>query len=130
MSKTLISIDNIDQFICCNKLMVDSSKILTPGARDELTRRGVEIVYGEGGCDCHGGATGHGAEHGAASACAAGAAHTTCGGSAGCHDAAHYDEDMLIGVAAIIKQHYGITDPEVLRKVTLETAAAIAKGNK
>lgn len=118
MSKTLISINNIDQFICCNKLVVDSSRILTPGARDELTRRGVEVVYGEGGCGCQSGAP-----------CAAGTAGAGGAGGAG-NAAAHYDEDMLIGVAAIIKQHYGITDPEVLRKVTLETAAAIAKGNK
>ena len=33
----------------------------------------------------------------------------------------------FIGVAAIIKQHYGITDPDELRKVTLETVAVIGK---
>ena len=37
------------------------------------------------------------------------------------------DDDLLIGVAAIIKQHYGITDPDELRKVTLETVAVIGK---
>lgn len=103
MGKTLITFDNIDEFVCCGKLAMDSSKIITAGARDELTRRGIEVVYGEaeGQCCCHG------------------QAHVS-------HEA-QYDEELLVGVAAIIRQHYGITDPETLKKVTLETVAAIGK---
>jgi hypothetical protein len=103
MGKTLITLDNIDEFVCCGKLAMDSSKIITAGARDELTRRGIEVVYGEaeGQCCCH--------EQ----------AHAP-------HEA-QYDEELLVGVAAIIRQHYGITDPETLKKVTLETVAAIGK---
>ena len=37
MGKTLITLDNIDEFVCCGKLAMDSSKIITAGARDELT---------------------------------------------------------------------------------------------
>ncbi|HZF60440.1 MAG TPA: hypothetical protein VEZ52_02315 [Desulfovibrio sp.] len=105
MGKTLITIDNLDQFIHGNKLVMDSAKILTPGARDELCKRGVLISYGEAAAHCaHGGCPQHG------------------------HDG-HDDhcDDLLIGVAAIIKQHYGITDPDELRKVTLETVAVIGK---
>lgn len=118
MSKTLITIENLDQFICCGTVLMDNSKILTAGARDELTRRKVQLVYGAEGqvCDCQKDA--HGNEQ---AACCA----TNTTGQTG-HAACQYDEEMLIGVAAIIKQHYGITDPEVLRKVTLETAAAIS----
>ena len=105
MGKTLITIDNLDQFIHSNKLVMDSAKILTPGARDELCKRGVQLSYDEAAAHCaHGGCPQHG------------------------HDG-HDDhcDDLLIGVAAIIKQHYGITDPDELRKVTLETVAVIGK---
>ena len=107
MGKTLITLDNIDEFVCCGKLAMDSTKIITAGARDELTKRGIEMVYGEaeGQCCCHD----HAHDH----------AHD--------HHAPQHDEDLLVGVAAIIRQHYGITDPETLKKVTLETVAAIGK---
>ncbi len=106
MGKTLITIDNLDQFIHSNKLMMDSAKILTPGARDELCKRGVQISYDE--------AAAHHCGHGEC------AQHAHDG-----HD--EHCDDLLIGVAAIIKQHYGITDPDELRKVTLETVAVIGK---
>lgn len=118
MNKTLITIENLDTFICCGKLLMDTTKILTAGARDELIRRKVELVYGDEGqvCDCQKGSY----STGPAACCATN--HAGDHASAGCQ----YNEEMLIGVAAIIKEHYGITDPEVLRKVTLETAAAIS----
>ena len=106
MVKTLITIDNLDQFIHSNKLVMDSAKILTPGARDELCKRGVQISYDE--------AAAHHCGHGEC------AQHAHDG-----HD--EHCDDLLIGVAAIIKQHYGITDPDELRKVTLETVAVIGK---
>lgn len=102
MGKTLITIDNLDQFIHGNKLVMDSAKILTPGARDELCKRGVQLSYDEAAAHC---------------------AHGECSQHA--HD--EHCDDLLIGVAAIIKQHYGITDPDELRKVTLETVAVIGK---
>ena len=106
MGKTLITIDNLDQFIHSNKLVMDSAKILTPGARDELCKRGVQISYDE--------AAAHHCGHGEC------AQHAHDG-----HD--EHCDDLLIGVAAIITQHYGITDPDELRKVTLETVAVIGK---
>ena len=106
MGKTLITIDNLDQCIHSNKLVMDSAKILTPGARDELCKRGVQISYDE--------AAAHHCGHGEC------AQHAHDG-----HD--EHCDDLLIGVAAIIKQHYGITDPDELRKVTLETVAVIGK---
>ena len=102
MGKTLITIDNLDQFIHGNKLVMDSAKILTPGARDELCKRGGQICYDEAAAHC---------------------AHGECSHDG--HD--EHCDDLLIGVAAIIKQHYGITDPDELRKVTLETVAVIGK---
>lgn len=113
MSKTLITVDNLQDYVTGNRLAMDGSKILTAGARDELTRRGIEIAWGdapaESCCGCCGGD--HKVEHASA-----------------CHSPEQ--EDLLIGVAAIIKQHYNITDPEELKKVTLETVAAINGGFK
>lgn len=113
MSKTLITVDNLQDFVTGNRLQMDGSKILTAGARDELTRRGIEITWADAAaescCGCCGG------DHKAESAAA-------------CHSPEQ--EELLIGVAAIIKQHYNITDPEELKKVTLETVAAINGGFK
>ncbi len=103
MGKTLITIENVDQFISGNKLVMDSTKILTSGARDELSKRGVQISYDEA------------------------AAHHCEQGECAHHGHDEQCDEMLIGVAAIIKQHYGITDPDELRKVTLETVAVIGK---
>ena len=107
MGKTLITLENIDEFVCCGKLAMDSTKIITAGARDELTKRGIEVVYGEAEGQCCFHELTHDHELG--------------------HHAPQHDEELLVGVAAIIRQHYGITDPETLKKVTLETVAAIGK---
>jgi len=47
MGKKLIGCNCLDQYICREEMRVylDSSLILSPGAKDELHRRGVEIVY-------------------------------------------------------------------------------------
>ncbi|MBI5520480.1 MAG: hypothetical protein HY916_10545 [Desulfovibrio sp.] len=107
MAKTLITLEGLDMYIQDGKLVLDSSKIITPGARDELYKRGVELEYSPAPHE----APGH--------SCA----EDTPG--AHCAQAGAYPEDLLLGVASIIRQHYGITDPDDLRKVTLETVAAI-----
>jgi hypothetical protein len=113
MGKTLITQENLDQFVHGKTLDMDGSKIITAGARDELTKRGIDIVYGEAACA----ACGHEAhaDHGHASH---GHAETPSEGDC--------PEELLIGVAAIIRQHYGITNPDELRRITLETVRAIS----
>ena len=115
MGKTLITLENLDQFVHGKTLAMDSSKIITAGARDELTKRGIDVVYGEACCT----ACGHDphADH-----CHADHSHAQNCPADKCH------EELLVGVAAIIKQHYGITNPDELRKVTLDTVRAIAAG--
>lgn len=108
MSKTLITVDNLQDFVSGGRLQMDGSKILTAGARDELTRRGIEVAWSDAPAAC----------------CGCGGQHAET--AAPCHTPEQ--EDLLIGVAAIIKQHYNITDPEELKKITLETVAAIGKG--
>jgi protein-disulfide isomerase-like protein with CxxC motif len=79
MSKTLITVDNLQDYVHDNCLHMDANKILTAGARDELTRRGVHVVYDAEPAPC---------------ACLAGEA------------AVATDTDLLVGVAAIIRHHY------------------------
>lgn len=127
MKKTLISVDNLDEHICreLGRLYVDGNMILTAGARDELTRRGIAIVRSADA----------GAEHAAApckapaktgAACAAGG-H----GQEGCHENGHGEalpaevEDVLVGVASILKQECGINDPEELKTATLRVFKAL-----
>jgi hypothetical protein len=47
MGKKLIDCNCLDQYICRKKkrIYLDPSLVLSPGAKDELVRRGVEIVY-------------------------------------------------------------------------------------
>ena len=54
MSKTLITVDNLQDFVSGGRLQMDGSKILTAGARDELTRRGIEVAWSDAPAACCG----------------------------------------------------------------------------
>lgn len=126
MAKELITADNVEQFVHDGKLCMDNGKILTPGARDILSQKRIEIVYGESS------AISAAAREFVGQPCCN---RTVVTSAAGSHEVttaccnAEFDEDVLVGVAAIIKRHYNITNPEELRRVTLTTVRAIA-GNK
>lgn len=128
MKKELICVENLDAFIRKQdgKLYVDQGRILTPGAKDELARRGVSIVYGPEpapepapvaacqtaapcrGC-CGTGRTFYvGPEEGSSSLAAAGSL-----------------ESLSIAVASMLKKQYGVTDPEQLRAMTIEALKTI-----
>ncbi len=126
MKKELICVDNLDAFICKQdgKLYVDQGRILTPGAKDELARRGVSVVYGPEpapepetpscqpvgpcrGC-CGTGRTFYvGPEEGSA---------LSMTGSL---------ESLTIAVASMLKKEYGVTDPEEIRAMTIEALKTI-----
>lgn len=59
MKKTLVTVDNLKEFICTdnNKLYHTSGLIITAGAKDLCVKMGVEIVYGQvpctSSCACH-----------------------------------------------------------------------------
>lgn len=107
MKKELIGMDNLEHFICLQeaKIYADpAGYILSPGAKDELAKRHIEVVYGP--CpnyphSCHHDASASGVQHGSAV------------------------DDFTISVAAVLRQHYGITDPEQLKALTLETVKTI-----
>lgn len=103
MQKQLVTIDNLDDFICKSSktCYMDGTKILTPGARDELSKRGIAIEYG---CGCK--------HQGISCAAASGTAAATC--------AEPYADEMLIAVAATLQKEYGINDPAQLKSLSLE----------
>lgn len=125
MKKELISVENIDAFICKQdgKLYVGPGRILTPGAKDELSKRGVSIVYGpepapaeecrpsgscRSGCCCGSGRTFYvGPEEGTA------------------FSTARSLESLSMAVAAMLKSQYDVTDPEQLRSMTVEALKTI-----
>lgn len=99
MKKVLVQADNLDEFICREDatLHVDASMILTPGAKDELLKRGVAVVR---------------------TSCASPAPHAALSGSENL-------EGLLLGVAAILRQECGITDPERLKAASLQAVQII-----
>lgn len=109
MQKQLVTIDNLDDFICksSNKFYMDGTRILTPGAKDELSKRGVTIEFGSG-CNHQG------------VSCSA-ASQSSCGqNSTGTTQAEPHIDEMLIAVAATLQKEYGINDPAQLKSMSRE----------
>ncbi len=101
MKKQLVEQGDVAARICkeTRTFYADSSVILTPGAKDELNRLGVSIVYGP--CP-----------------------DTHC--CAGTDAASAVDvEALLVGVAAMLKSEYGVEDPETLKSVSCEVVRTI-----
>lgn len=121
MRKTLISIDMIEEHICgaCGNLHAEGA-LITPGARDELARRGIRIVYGgkERGEQCNGLAS---------SFCAAASAASGASGAFRAQEGTVTTQDMLVGVAALIQRECGVTDPDQLRDMTLNVVKTLQK---
>lgn len=104
MKKQLVEATNLDSFICQANaaLYADSSMILTPGAKDELARRHIAIIREKKPF----------ASCGSRQTCPVQACEPTlqgCGTSAVCED-----ERLLLGVAAMVKEEFGINDSRQL----------------
>lgn len=109
MKKKLVTVDTIDSFICQKngKLYVDASMVLTAGAKDALSSRGIEIVHVE--------------------TCAApGLSECAKQNNACCQDAGL--EKLLLNVAAMLQQECGVTDPEKLKELSVR-ALEVIKAN-
>lgn len=117
MSKKLITVDNLEEYICraSAKFYMDSTVILTPGARDELKKRGIAIVPGPApeAAPCH--------PMMCESMTREVPAYGTMLGLTTFADM----EELLVGVAAILKNEYGITDPAELRDASLQAVKTI-----
>lgn len=104
MKKQLVEAGNLDAFICqaTSALYADSSMILTPGAKDELARRHIAIIREKKPF----------ASCGAREICPVQACDPqlqSTGGSPSCED-----ERLLLGVAAMVKEEFGIDDSRLL----------------
>lgn len=113
MKKTLITVDNLDGHICSadGRLYAGKDTILTAGAKDELSRRHVEVVYGEAPASCTAGAAADEAAAGNPPApCCAAATASRINGIEG-----------LVGtVSSMLRGKYGISDPKLLASLTAE----------
>ncbi len=110
--KQLITIENLDGCISTDgRCYIGKDQILSPGAKDELARRRVPLVYGDKpGSSCST----------KASAC------LTSGSS--CRKGGICDPDELaVAIAALLKKECGITDPGQLRALTIEALRRVAK---
>ena len=118
MKKELISRDNLDSFINKDdgKLYLGSGRLLTPGAKDELARRNVAIVYGEPPASEHTQQDGCG--------CGCGTATFYVGPEQGTVQPKSL-EQLARTVAAMLSREYGVTDPEQLKSLTVEALKTI-----
>lgn len=119
MKKKLIRVDNLDEFICkeSGKVHVDGNTILTPGAKDELTKRGIGIVYDRRSRPV-GAAPGQPGGKGCPPGC-------KCPLCTQAKSRAAAVEDLLISVAAVLKKDYGIKDPDELRSKSISVVKSI-----
>lgn len=120
MGKILVGVDNLDTAICqaSGKVYADGSLILTPGAKDELGKRGIAIVYGPRpeSMDC-------GTQNGSA-ACPPGCTCPACIVRAAGKEGATM-ESLVLSVTEILKNQYHITDPEQLKTISLHVLKTI-----
>lgn len=100
--KKLVEVKNLQDHICpvTHKVYADGTIILTPGAKDELCKRGIPVVYGP---------------NPNAAACADTAS--------ACDDEGK--EKLFYAVAAVLKEDYGVNDMETLKDLSCRIVDAI-----
>ena len=111
MKKQLVAVNNLDSYICQDSatIYVTKSMILSPGAKDELKRRNICIVYGEapGETVC-----------------------TTALEPTETSKEVTDTEDMerlFYGIAAMAKEELGINDPETLKNISTKIMDTLRK---
>lgn len=103
MKKKLVEVRNLESFICQanGAIYIDDTMLLTPGAKDELSKRRIKIVRNaKPSASC------------GADTCPA----RMCGGVA---EESDY-ERLLYGVAAMVQKEYGIDDPQQLKDISCQ----------
>ena len=142
MKKELITVDNVNNYISKQdgKLYVFGNRLLTAGAKDELGRRRVAVVYGPEPVAAPGAAAkpAVAATAAPASSCACGKSHGSCRGGCNCGSAitpgiaagaplGSYTsvESLALALASMLKDKYGVTDPAELKELTAKALKAI-----
>ena len=141
MKKELITVDNVNNYISKQdgKLYVFGNRLLTAGAKDELGRRRVAVVYGpEPVAAPVAAAPAAPATAASSSSCACGKSHGSCRGGCNCGSAitpgiaagaplGSYTsvESLALALASMLKDKYGVTDPAELKELTAKALKAI-----
>ena len=138
MKKELITVDNVNNYICKQdgKLYVFGNRLLTAGAKDELGRRRVTVVYGPEPVVAPAAAPASSCSSAAGTPC--GKSHGTCRGGCNCGSAitpgiaagaplGSYTsvESLALALATMLKEKYGVTDPAELKDLTAKALKAI-----
>ena len=138
MKKELITVDNVNNYISKQdgKLYVFGNRLLTAGAKDELGRRRVSVVYGPEPVAAP--VQAPAASCGSVSGTPCGKSHGTCRGGCNCGSAitpgiaagaplGSYTsvESLALALAAMLKEKYGVTDPAELKELTAKALKAI-----
>ncbi|WP_027723007.1 hypothetical protein [Maridesulfovibrio zosterae] len=114
MKKKLIEVGNLDSFLCPDSctIYVDNTMILTPGAKDELRKRKISIarvadaksmkdrMYEQDSSDCK---------------------YTNSCEKAECDEC----ESLVMGIAVMLKEEYGITDLTQLKEMSFQLAEIV-----
>ena len=140
MKKELITVDNVNNYISKQdgKLYVFGNRLLTAGAKDELGRRRVAVVYGPEPVAAPAAAVKPAASAAPASSCACGKSHGSCRGGCNCGSSitpgiaagaplGSYTsvESLALALASMLKDKYGVTDPAELKELTAKALKAI-----
>ena len=141
MKKELITVDNVNNYISKQdgKLYVFGNRLLTAGAKDELGRRRVSVVYGPEPVAAPAAAPAAAASScGSAAGTPCGKSHGTCRGGCNCGSAitpgiaagaplGSYTsvESLALALATMLKDKYGVTDPAELKELTAKALKAI-----
>lgn len=138
MKKELITVDNVNNYICKQdgKLYVFGNRLLTAGAKDELGRRRVTVVYGPEPVVAPAAAPASSCSSAAGTPC--GKSHGACRGGCNCGSAitpgiaagaplGSYTsvESLALALATMLKEKYGVTDPAELKDLTAKALKAI-----
>lgn len=119
MKKELITVENLDSCISGDgKLYVGRNRILSPGAGDELARRGVSIVYGEEPAPAV-------SPEGACRSCCGAGKTFFLGPEEDSLGSARSLESLAVAVAAMLRTQYGVTDADEVRRMTVEALRTI-----
>ncbi|CCO23641.1 hypothetical protein [Maridesulfovibrio hydrothermalis] len=114
MKKKLIEVGNLESFLCPDSSMfyVDSTIILTPGAKDELGRRKISIARV--------------ADAEAAVREQKDQAFSECRDAGDCVKAERDEcENLVMGIAVMLKEEYGISDIAQLKEMSFQLAEIV-----
>ncbi len=138
MKKTLICVENVAKYICAqtNKVYCDKNTIITASAKDYCSAKGVEVVYDvapyNSDCGCAKptpqpvqAAISYEKENDALKSIISEGCKASS--SSCCSRRADPFEQVLIKLAIIIQENFGVTDLVKLRAMSLEAAKIIQK---